>query len=73
MIAEDDLVATWAEFEGTHRGPFRGVPPTGRPMKSAAIDVLRVQDGRFIDYWLGADFLGMLDQIGAIQMVDPTQ
>jgi predicted ester cyclase len=71
MIAEGDLVATWVEFEGTHDGPFRGVPPTGKSVRSAAIYVLRVRDGRFIDYWLGADFLGMLHQIGAVQVGPP--
>jgi hypothetical protein len=42
-------------------------------MRSAAIYVLRVQDGKFTDYWLGADFLGMLDQIGAIQILQPNE
>lgn len=73
IITEDDMVAAWVEIDGTHGGPFRGIPPTGKPLRSAAIYALRVQAGKFVDYWLGADWLGMLDQIGALRIVDPTQ
>lgn len=73
IISENDMVAAWVEMEGTHGGLFRGVAPTGKHVQSAAIYALRVQHGKFVDYWLGADWLGMVDQIGALRIVDPTE
>jgi predicted ester cyclase len=73
IISENDMVAAWVEIEGTHDGPFRGVAPTGKHVQSAAIYALRVQDGKFVDYWLGADWLGMLDQMGALRIIDPSK
>ena len=30
ILAEGDLAAAYVRFEGTHVGPFRGIPATGR-------------------------------------------
>ena len=70
-IAEGDMIATWLELEGTHEGPFRCIPATGKEIRSAAIYALRRRGDHFIDYWLAADWLGVLDQIGAHRIETP--
>jgi len=53
-------------LEGTHEGPFQGIPPTGRRVSVSGIDIQRWSDGKLQDLWLNADFLGMLQQLGVI-------
>jgi hypothetical protein len=42
-----------------------------KEIRSAAIYALRRRGDHFIDYWLAADWLGVLDQIGALQFETP--
>ena len=70
-ITEGDMIATWIEIEGTHGGSFRGIPATSKEVRSAAIYALRRRGDHFIDYWLAADWLGVLDQIGVLRIETP--
>jgi hypothetical protein len=42
------------------------VPASGNPVDIGAVVILRLEDGQAAELWLNADFLGMLQQIGAI-------
>ena len=46
MIAEGDQVAVEWTYRGVHRGPYEGIPPTGKPISGRAITIYRVVDGR---------------------------
>lgn len=50
MISVDDVVVTHKTLSGTHRGPFSGVPPTGRRVEIPVIDVVRVRNGRICSH-----------------------
>jgi steroid delta-isomerase-like uncharacterized protein len=68
---EDMVVAgdtAWARMTatGTHDGPFMGHPPTGRRMRIAVFDVIRVEDGRMVEHWGVPDRLGVLRQLGLL-------
>jgi predicted ester cyclase len=63
MVAEADRVVTRLTFEGTHRGPFRGIEPTGRRVRFGAIRIYRLTDGKVIETWAHQDALGLLQQI----------
>ena len=65
-LAERDLVASRWTITGTHRGEFQGAPPTGRQVTMSGIDISRVVDGKVAEHWAQFDFLGVLQQIGAI-------
>jgi len=43
--AEGDLVAAHSTWSGTHTGVFRGIPPMGREVSIASVDLYRVADG----------------------------
>ncbi len=52
--------------DGTHRGPFMGIPPTGKTVRIDLIDIVRVEDGRIAEHWNVVDQLGLMRQLGAI-------
>jgi steroid delta-isomerase-like uncharacterized protein len=66
VIAEDDRVMVRWTNTGTHVGVFLGIPPTGRTVTVAGIDVYRVQDGKLAEHWHVVDQLAMLQQLGVL-------
>ena len=66
LIAEGDRVVVRHRLRGTHQGVFQGIPPTGKPVMMTAIGILRMVNGQIAETWLDADFLGLLQQLGAI-------
>jgi steroid delta-isomerase-like uncharacterized protein len=66
LVVEDGKAANRHHLVGTHTGAFQGIPPTGKAVKVQGIDVVHIADGQIQEFWLNADFLGLLQQIGAI-------
>jgi steroid delta-isomerase-like uncharacterized protein len=64
VSGENDLVVTRMYLSGTHHGPFYGAPPTGKKFRVAAMQVLRVADGRFVERWFWVDMLNLRQQLG---------
>lgn len=67
LVAEDDLVAFEGTMTGTHRGTFRGVEPTEAAVEVQGNAMHRVRDGRIAETWATWDFLGILQQLGAVE------
>jgi steroid delta-isomerase-like uncharacterized protein len=65
LVAEGDLVVGRWTMRGIHRGPFMGIPPTGRPIVMTGVDVFRIVDGQMVEIWHYEDTLGLLKQLGA--------
>jgi steroid delta-isomerase-like uncharacterized protein len=65
-IAEGDTVVTRWTLTGTHQGVFQEIPPTGRPVKFAGLELNRVIDGRFVEHWSMFDNVALLQQIGVM-------
>ena len=65
LVAEGDRVVVRWTSRGTHRGPFRGVAPTGRRVGVTGISIYRMAGGKIVDEWAVADTLGLLEQLGA--------
>jgi len=51
QIAEDDKVTTRKTISGVHTGTLMGVPATGRIVSISVIDIVRVEDGRYVEHW----------------------
>jgi steroid delta-isomerase-like uncharacterized protein len=66
LVGEADRVAVRWTARGTHRGPFMGTPASGRPVTVTGTDIFRAADGRLVEAWVNSDFLGLMQQIGAI-------
>ena len=65
VLGEGDLVAGHVIWRGTQRGPFLGLPPTGRPVSVRAFHIVRFRDELTIEWWGNADLLGVLQQLDA--------
>jgi predicted ester cyclase len=66
LIAEGDKVAVRGVMRGTHQGELMGIPPTGRQVTVALIDINRIEGGQLVERWGEADMLGLLQQLEAI-------
>ena len=66
MVAEGDKVAVRFRCSGTLQGEFMGAQANGRRQEVDEVFFLRVQDGRFVEYWGLEDNLTRLQQLGAI-------
>jgi len=64
VAVRDDLVWLRMTGTGTNDGPYMGHEPTGRPMRTAVLDVLRVDGTRIVEHWGVPDRLGALFQLG---------
>ena len=63
VIAEGDKVAFRSTMRGTHHGEFLGIAPTGREVTFSLLDVIRIEDGHFVEQWGGPDIYDLLQQI----------
>ena len=66
LVAEGDLVLGRYTIRGTQRGPFAGVPPTGRAVTFQAMESYRFEGERLAEQWVVMDTLGLLQQLGAL-------
>jgi steroid delta-isomerase-like uncharacterized protein len=63
MVAADDMVAASFVNEGTHRGVYFGVAPTGKRLRFSSCDIFRVRDGLIAEHWGMGDIAGVLAQL----------
>jgi predicted ester cyclase len=66
LVAEGNTVAGRFKCSGTHQGEFLGEPPTGKRMEVEEVFFLRVEDGKFVDFWALEDSLRRLRQLGLL-------
>ena len=70
LLAEGDKVAVRWHWTGTHRGPFRTVPPTGRAVTNEGSAIFELRGGKIVAAALGTDRLGFLQSIGVVPSDD---
>jgi steroid delta-isomerase-like uncharacterized protein len=68
IVADEDKVAVRHSLQGTHLATFQGIPATGRSVAVNAIVLFHMENGKAAELWLNADFLGLMQQLGAIPM-----
>lgn len=64
LFGEEDMVVVRSVTRGTHKGEYVGVPPTGRSVEIAAVDLYRIANGKIVESWHNVDELGLLRQLG---------
>ena len=63
---DGDTVIARVTFQGTHRGPFAGMEPTGKTFSVEGIDIVPFDGDRMVEHWGQFDAVGMLAQLGAL-------
>lgn len=64
MIAEGDWVTVHVREQGTHRGVFQGIAPTGHHVIWTWIGIYRIAGGRLIERWGRIDTQELYEQLG---------
>jgi steroid delta-isomerase-like uncharacterized protein len=62
-VIDGETVVTEEVLQGTHRGPFAGLEPTGRRVRLPMLHVTRVRDGRIVERVAYHDTAGILRQL----------
>ncbi len=69
LIAEGDkVVELWVQT-CTHTGaPFfvGNIPASGKKIRTTGISIYRIAEGKIVEHWAELDFVGVLQQIGAM-------
>jgi steroid delta-isomerase-like uncharacterized protein len=68
IVAEGDIVAARWTATGTHNGNGLGFSATGKKVRFSGMVFARVRDGKMIEGWNSFDQLGMLQQLGVVNL-----
>jgi steroid delta-isomerase-like uncharacterized protein len=66
QIVEGDKVAIRGTLSGTHKGAYLGIPATGKTFSIESFDIVRVENGKFVEHWGITDQAKMLGQLGVM-------
>ncbi len=63
-IAEGDSVVYRTTLQGTHTGNFLGISPTGKGVKINDFTLLRIVEGKIVEWWYDCNLLAVMQQLG---------
>ncbi|MEO6304621.1 MAG: ester cyclase [Bacteroidia bacterium] len=65
QIAEGDKVTSRKELHGTHSGEFMGVPASGKKVVIRVIDIIRLENGKYMEHWGMSNLSDVMKQISS--------
>jgi steroid delta-isomerase-like uncharacterized protein len=68
IVAEGNMVAARWSGTGTHQGDGLGFPATGRTVHFTGMIFVRVERGKLVEGWNNFDQLGLLQQLGVVNL-----
>ena len=71
MIAEGDRVVYRGTARGTQQVAFMGIPPTGKQAAVAVIEIIRIENGKFVEHLGGPDTMDLVQQLGGVVSAAP--
>lgn len=66
MLTDGDKVMIQCVANGTHQGTWLGIPATGKAISIETMITQRIADGKIVEDWVLADFLGLFQQLGLV-------
>ena len=66
MIAERDCVVSHLVMEGTHRGAWMGISPSGKRLHIRMITIHRIANNKIAEDWVLVESLGFFQQLGVL-------
>ena len=73
MVAEGDIVVSRYTATATDTVGYMGMPPTGKVIRTPAIQMFRFANGKIVESWAARDDLGTLKQLGHFQQALSSQ
>lgn len=70
-VAADDKVVLRDQINGTHKGEFMGIGPTGREVDFQGIEIFRFEDGQVVEAQGVGDMMGFMQQLGFFVVPGP--
>jgi predicted ester cyclase len=71
QVAEGDLVFTYWTMAATHKGPFLGIPATGKRITMRGVGIDRVAADKVVEHWGLQDTMAVVAQIGGTPIPEP--
>jgi steroid delta-isomerase-like uncharacterized protein len=68
LLAEGDKVAFRWSATATHRGNGLNFAATNRPVRFSGMGIIRVENGKLVEGWNIFDQLGMMQQLGVVNL-----
>jgi predicted ester cyclase len=69
VVGSGEKICFRVEYQGTQEGDMLGIPATGRRVTWQSIDIVRFDhDGTLLEHWGLLDRLGVLQQLGAVNL-----
>lgn len=67
IVSGDRVTARWT-IAGTHEGELFGIEPTGESIEVEGLALFRMEDGRIAEKRYRQDDLGLLEQLGLVEV-----
>jgi steroid delta-isomerase-like uncharacterized protein len=64
IVADGDMVVSRYTATATDTVGFMGMPPTGKAIRTSAMQMFRFANGKIVESWAARDDLGTLRQLG---------
>ena len=65
MRVDSNMLIVRSSMTGTNSGPMMGMPPTNKKMTDVmGIDMMRWENGKFVEHWGLFDMHAMMSQLG---------
>jgi steroid delta-isomerase-like uncharacterized protein len=73
IVAEGDIVVSRYTTTATDTRGYMGKPPTGRTIRTSAMQMFRFANGKIVESWAVRDDLGTLVQLGHLPQMYPAK
>ena len=70
LVDGDQVAAMWT-YGGTNDGEMMGMPATGKRAEIEGVHIFRFEGDKIAETWTFGDTLGLLQQLGLVQMGPP--
>jgi steroid delta-isomerase-like uncharacterized protein len=71
IVAEGDIVVSRYTATATDTVGYMGMPPTGKTIRTPAMQMFRFAGGKIVESWAARDDLGTLKQLGHFPVAPP--
>ena len=68
QVTEGDRVSSHWIFSATHSGELYGIPPTGKQVRFQNINIMKIEDGKIVQYNSEVGWLALFMQIGFLPL-----